>query len=226
MTPDRRHRSDAVYGVRLMTDNENSKAQLAWRDDAIRGLQERERHLTEIGIALASEDNLPRLWERIVKSAKTLTDADGCTLYRVSEDEMLHFDMVMTDSLGLIITPQADDAENRFKPLPIRMPDGSVDRRTIAARVAASGESINFSDIASEDWYDESRTHDFDYAEGYETHSILTVAVKAVDNRSVGVLQLINAKNRAGNIVPFSYEDQRVAECLAAFISLSWRLYG
>ena len=44
------------------------------------------RRLIELGIALSAERNHARLQEKILLGAKELTNADGGTLYLVSED--------------------------------------------------------------------------------------------------------------------------------------------
>jgi GAF domain-containing protein len=51
-------------------------------DDLLRRLEQ----LNEIGAALSSERDIERLLEKILLAAKTITHADGGTLYRMSDD--------------------------------------------------------------------------------------------------------------------------------------------
>src|SRR5439155_23592714 len=64
-------------------------------------LLERVEQLNQIGIALSKETDLTRLLETILVVAKRITNADGGTLYRVTEDRTLKFEIMRTDSLGL-----------------------------------------------------------------------------------------------------------------------------
>ena len=58
--------------------------------------------LNQIGAALSNERNIDRLLENILVAAKTITHADGGTLYRMSDDgRRLHFAIVRSDSLNI-----------------------------------------------------------------------------------------------------------------------------
>ncbi|MBN2351747.1 MAG: GAF domain-containing protein [Spirochaetales bacterium] len=48
---------------------------------------------------------------------------------------------------------------------------------------------------------------EFDDTTGYRTRSMLTVPIAVRDGRLLGVLQLINAEDKLGRVVPFSSED-------------------
>ena len=70
--------------------------------ETVENLFKRFEQLNEIGAALSNERNIDRLLENILLAAKTITHADGGTLYRMSEDrQTLHFAIVRTDSLGI-----------------------------------------------------------------------------------------------------------------------------
>ena len=57
-------------------------------------------YLNRIGVALSSEKDINRLLETILHAAKTITNADGGTLYRVFDDQ-LKFEIVLNDSLKI-----------------------------------------------------------------------------------------------------------------------------
>jgi len=57
--------------------------------------------LNAIGVALSSEHDNSRLLETILLGAKELTNADGGTLYKVTEDKKLKFEIMRTQSLGI-----------------------------------------------------------------------------------------------------------------------------
>ena len=64
-------------------------------------LLERLEQLNHVGIALSKETDITRLLETILVVAKWITNADGGTLYRVTDEHTLKFEIVRTDSLGL-----------------------------------------------------------------------------------------------------------------------------
>jgi hypothetical protein len=62
-------------------------------------LLEQIEKLTEIGIALSAEKNTAHLLELILMGAKTLTNADGGTIYSVDqENQTVKMEIVRTDS--------------------------------------------------------------------------------------------------------------------------------
>ena len=64
-------------------------------DDLVQRLDQ----LNAIGASLSAERDINRLLEAILTAAKTITRADGGTLYRVADDKTLRFEIVRTSSL-------------------------------------------------------------------------------------------------------------------------------
>src|SRR5918996_1086051 len=62
-------------------------------------LGQRLEQLNAIGASLSAERDINRLLESILTAAKTITRADGGTLYRVTEEKSLRFEIVRTSSL-------------------------------------------------------------------------------------------------------------------------------
>jgi HD-GYP domain-containing protein (c-di-GMP phosphodiesterase class II) len=78
-------------------------------------------------------------------------------------------------------------------------------------------ETVNIADAYAAKGFDFSGTKSFDAKTGYRSESFLTVPMKNHEDEVIGVLQLINAKDRQnGATVPFSEADQRLAESLAS----------
>ena len=72
--------------------------------DRCKYLEERIKQLNEIGIALSKENDFNKLFEMIMEEARQITNADGRTLYMMSEDgKHLKFEIVRNDSLKLIM---------------------------------------------------------------------------------------------------------------------------
>jgi hypothetical protein len=66
-------------------------------DDLVQRLEQ----LHAIGTSLSAERDIHRLLETILTASKSITRADGGTLYRLTEDGTLRFEIVRTSSLKL-----------------------------------------------------------------------------------------------------------------------------
>jgi HD-GYP domain-containing protein (c-di-GMP phosphodiesterase class II) len=179
-------------------------------------LLERQSRLNAIGVALSSERDTPRLLEMILLGAKEITGADGGTLYTVTEDHHLKFEIMRTDSLGIALGGTTGK-EIPFAPLPLHGEDGSPNNSMVAAYSVLHDCTVNIEDAYRADGFDFSGTRKFDQNTGYRSQSFLTIPMKNHENEIIGVLQLLNALDEAtGAIVPFSMENQRLAESLAS----------
>ena len=181
--------------------------------------------LNAIGASLSAERDIDRLLEAILTAAKTITRADGGTLYRVTEERTLRFEIVRTSSLRYYL---GGTTGNPVPFYPIQLyKDGRPNQSMVAAYAALTGKTVNIADAYTADGFDFSGTRAFDTKTGYRSKSFLTVPMRNHDNETIGVLQLINAlEPSTGAIVPFSPSDQRLAESLAsqAAIALTNRM--
>lgn len=170
--------------------------------------------LCAIGISLSSERDTDRLVETILRSAKGLTNADGGSIYSLTDDQRLKFEVVATDSLGLSMGGTTG-IEIRFPPLPLYT-DGKPNLNMVVTSSVLNDETINITDAYHAAGYDFSGTKKFDEKTGYRTKSLLAVPMKNHEKDIIGVLQLINAQDAQGRVVPFSPDAQRLAESLAS----------
>ncbi len=182
-------------------------------------LLERIDRLTEIGTALSAERNLPKLLERILFGAKDLTHADGGTLYRLQEDR-LHFEILCNDSLGIRMGGASGDPI-AFDPIPLHDNRGRPNHSMVVSHCVLSDETVNIEDAYRAEGFDFSGTRDFDRRTGYRTRSILTFPLKNHECEIIGVMQLINAKNEDGRVLPFSEVDRLLAESLASMAAVA-----
>lgn len=172
--------------------------------------------LNAIGIALSAEHDSQRLLEMIVISAKTLTHADAGTLYSVTEDGKLKFEIMRTDTLQIAMGGTTGQAIP-FEPLPLHLPNGQPNRNMVAAYAVLEDTTVNIADAYEAQGFDFSGTRQFDANTGYRSQSFLTVPMKNHEGQIIGVLQLINAKDEhTGQIVPFSDANTRLVESLAS----------
>jgi HD-GYP domain-containing protein (c-di-GMP phosphodiesterase class II) len=173
--------------------------------------------LNEVGISLSKVKDTNRLLEAIVVAAKKITNADGGTLYRVDADKKLvHFEILRTDSLNIAMGGTTG-VEVPFYPVRLYDDDGRPNNSMVVAYSVLHDETVNIADAYAAKGFDFSGTKSFDGKTGYRSTSFLTVPMKNHEDEVIGVLQLINAKDRqTGAIVPFSEADQRLAESLAS----------
>ena len=192
---------------------------------AAEDLVQRLEQLNSIGASLSAERDINRLLEAILAAAKTITRADGGSLYRLTEERTLRFEIVRTSSLKYYL---GGTTGNPVPFYPIQLyKDGKPNHSMVAAYAALTGKTVNIADAYAAEGFDFSGTRAFDSKTGYRSKSFLTVPMRNHENETIGVLQLINAQDpRSGDIVAFSASDQRLAESLAsqAAIALTNRM--
>jgi HD-GYP domain-containing protein (c-di-GMP phosphodiesterase class II) len=173
--------------------------------------------LNEVGIALSRVKDTNRLLEAILVAAKKITNADGGTLYRIdAEKKLVHFEILRTDSLNIAMGGTTG-VEVPFYPVRLFDENGQPNNSMIVAYAVLHDETVNIADAYTAEGFDFSGTKNFDGKTGYRSTSFLTVPMKNHEDEIIGVLQLINAKDRqTGQTVPFSEADQRLAESLAS----------
>jgi HD-GYP domain-containing protein (c-di-GMP phosphodiesterase class II) len=190
-------------------------------DDLVQRLDQ----LNAIGASLSAERDINRLLEAILTAAKTITRADGGTLYRVADDKTLRFEIVRTSSLKYYL---GGTTGNPVPFYPIQLyKDGQPNNSMVAAYAALTGKTVNIADAYTAEGFDFSGTRAFDAKTGYRSKSFLTVPMKNHEGEAIGVLQLLNAQDpHTSEVIAFSASDQRLAESLAsqAAVALTNRL--
>ena len=179
------------------------------------GLNPLER-LNSIGVALSAEHDHKRLLEVILLGAKELTNADGGTLYTVTDDAQLKFEILRNLSLDIAMGGTTGE-QIPFAPLPIYAGNGQPNLDMVAVYSVANAKTVNIPDAYLTEGFDFSGTAKFDAKMGYRSKSFLTVPMMNHENEVIGVLQLINAIDPINNqIIAFSESHQRLVESLAS----------
>lgn len=158
------------------------------------------KELLEINQELTQLKDLDLLLDHILKKAREFTNADAGSIYIV-ENNKLRFKANQNDTLSAKLQPGKKLIFSSFA-IPI-------DNRSISGYVALSGEILNIPDVYNIDngvpyHFDSS----YDEISGYKTHSMLAIPLKNQQGVTVGVLQLINARNERLEKIPFSEEDE------------------
>ena len=184
--------------------------------DYILLLEEQIEHLSDIGIALSKEKDMQLLLEMILEEAKRITNCDGRTLYMMSGEDKLKFEIVRTDSLKFHMGGTSGE-EVPFYPVKLYTEEGKPNHGMIAAYAGLTGEAINIPDAYKADGFDFSGTKMFDEKTGYRSKSFLTVPLTNHLDEIIGVIQLLNAQNpQTGEVIPFSEEAQKLVESLCS----------
>lgn len=170
-----------------------------------------------IGIKLSHENNFQNLLESMLVEAMTFCKADAGTLY-LKRDNLLEFAVVRNDSLKIAMGGTSG-IEVTLPPIQLHDPEGSPNRRNIAAYAALTGDIVNIEDSYEDKRFDFSGTREFDQRTGYISASFLTIPLKDSAGEVQGVLQLLNAlDSRKRTIIPF---DKNLQQLMTSFSALA-----
>lgn len=155
--------------------------------------------IINLGVEITQVKDLDVLLERILKEARLLVNADAGSIY-VKEEDKLKFSYSQNDTL------QQRQPGRKLIYSTFKMP---INNQSIAGYVANTGDLLNLRDaykLPSSLPFSFNRT--YDDLSGYRTQSMLTFPLKTNRGDTIGVLQLINAKNARGKPVAFSKKDE------------------
>ena len=180
-------------------------------------LEDRVKRLQEIGLALSTEDDINVIFELIMAEAKNITNADGRTLYMISDDgKTMKFEIMATESMNFA-QGGTTGIEIKIPPMQLFDEEGNPNHSSIVTYSANTGKTVNIKDAYKEKGFDFTGAKTFDKNTGYRTQSVLSVPLKNHENDIVGVMQLINAKDpQSGKTISFSDDMQQQNESLAS----------
>jgi HD-GYP domain-containing protein (c-di-GMP phosphodiesterase class II) len=182
----------------------------------IKDLEQQILNLSNIGLALSKEKDMNRLLEMILLEAKRIANSDGGTLYMMTDDGRLRFEIMMTDSLDFHMGGTSGK-DIPFYPVKLYTDEGEANKSMIAAYVGLTGETVNITDAYKAKGFDFSGTKMFDEKTNYRSKSFLTVPLKNHEDEIIGVLQLLNAQaQKSKRIISFTSEIQKMVEALAS----------
>lgn len=165
------------------------------------------QQLLDIGISLSSERDGDSLLEHILTFAMQITNCDGGTIYIRTGNSLL---------FKLMIT-QSQDVRRGGRFGAIYLPPVALTRSNVCACAALDNVLINVPDAyASDGKFDFSGPKQYDQMTGYRTSSMLVVPMVDDTGTSIGVLQLINAQNSKGELIPFDYDCEMVIRSLTS----------
>ncbi|MGZ8159970.1 MAG: HD domain-containing phosphohydrolase [Methylobacter sp.] len=170
--------------------------------------------LTDIGIALSTEKDTAKLLEKILLGAKSITNADGGTIYRV-EGNTIKIEIIHSDSLGISLGG-GGNALN-IPNIPLYGENGEANLKNVVCYSYHNNKTINIADAYDAVHFDFTGTKAFDKKNNYRSKSFLSIPLNNHQGEIIGILQLINAIDHETNeITNFDSVSQRFAEALAS----------
>ncbi len=167
--------------------------------------------LVQIALALSTEKEIGALLDRILTEAMEWTDCDGGTVY-IREQDHLVFQEMITLSMGTHSIRR--DGQDLLPPVPLN-------RSHVCSCAALERRLFNIPDVYEAGDFNFTGTRVYDAMNRYRTKSMLVVPMEDEQNRCIGVLQLINARDPDGAIVPFPREAEEIVRALASLAAVS-----
>lgn len=164
------------------------------------------REILNIGISLTTQNDRNKLLEKILIESMNITSADAGTLY-VLEDDALAFKVMKT--LSMNISKGENGEKIDLPPVPLR-------EENICAYSAIHRKVINIEDVWNNDTFDFSGPKRYDAMTGYHTQSQLVIPLANHESEVIGVMQLINATDKQGNVIAFDKEFEFIILSLAS----------
>ena len=166
------------------------------------------RSIIRLDAELNQIQDLDLLLERILQEARQAMHADAGSIYvvdRIKESDQTVQKLAIKYSQNETLSKGLPPGEK----LIFSVFSLAVNEKTISGYCALTRKLINIPDVYNippEAPY--SYNTAYDKISGYKTSSVLAVPLQTAEGKLLGVIQIINAKDGEGNIVPFSADDE------------------
>ncbi len=161
--------------------------------------------ITQIEEQLKEIKDVDILLENILSGARKLVNADAGSIYEYdAKENKLRIRYSQNDTKQKELAPGEKLAYTSYSFIPTK--------QYISGYCLLSKKLVNIEDAYNlPEYIDEEKTekrpYEFnelsDVATGYKTHSILTIPLIMTNGKVLGVLQIINAQDEGGNVIPF-----------------------
>jgi HD-GYP domain-containing protein (c-di-GMP phosphodiesterase class II) len=174
------------------------------------------KSIIQLDSELNQIQDLDLLLERILLEARKVVCADAGSIY-IKQTEVIKNEKV--DKI-LIKYAQNDTIQKTLPPgqkMIYSVFSLPINEKSISGYCAYTGKIVNVPDmyhIPTDAPY--SFYSSFDVISGYKTTSTLTFPLSTAEGRLLGVIQVINKKDKEGNVIPFSEEDEFLITHFAA----------
>lgn len=165
----------------------------------------------EICLAITAERDREALLTRILDTAMDISSCDAGTLY-LAESDGLHFCRMATRSQNIRQGGHGD---------PITLPPVPLEEEYVCSWAAIHQEPLNIEDVHTDSRFDFTGSLRYDAMTGYHTLSMLVVPMTNDRGSLIGVMQLINAMDGFGSIIPFHPDLEMLVSALASQAAIS-----
>ena len=166
------------------------------------------KSVLEVDSELIQIQDLDVLLERILLEARNVLHADAGTIY-VAETTVQ--DGVKIEKLAMKYS-QNDTLQKELPPgqkLIYSVFSVPISEKTISGYCALTQQLVNVPDAYNlSKGVPYSFGKSYDQISGYKTTSMLSVPLKTAEGRLLGIIQIINAKDRRGSVIPFTANDE------------------
>lgn len=147
----------------------------------------------------------------ILESGMEITNCDGATLY-LYEKNGLSFKLMKTLSKGIDRGMHGDSIDD-IPPVP-------MEEQNVCSYAAIHREVVNIPNVYDSSRFDFSGPRHYDDLNGYRTGSLLVVPIENNEHELIGVLQLINAMDEAGNVIAFDRQYEIIIRSLGSMAAI------
>jgi transcriptional regulator with GAF, ATPase, and Fis domain len=169
--------------------------------------------ITQISVDFNEVKDLDILLDRILSNARRFFSADAGSIY-LKEGDQLRFGNTQNTTLQKQL--------GRGKKLLFSAYTIPLNNKSISGFVAKNLSPVNISDVYNlNDTVPYTFDSQFDKLAHYQTKSMITVPMTNQRGNLLGVMQLINAKDDQGGIIPFAPTDEPLIAHFAATAALA-----
>lgn len=163
--------------------------------------------ILEMSIMLTAEHDYNLVLEKIILCAMDLTNCEGGTLYLYQNN---HLDFMIMRNI------QSGIQKNAGKFKPVEMVESNM-----SAYSAIHRKLINVPDVYNSTEFDFTSPKNYDKMFNYHTMSMLAFPLINHEEKLIGVVQLINARNEKDELTPFTEEHEILLQALASMAAIS-----
>lgn len=169
------------------------------------------KDILNVGIQLTIEKDYNKVLSTIVEKGMQITKCDASTLY-LYEDDVLKFRIMRTISQGvsrgLDGTPITD-----IPPVPFK-------EENVCSYTAIHRRVVNIADVYDSEEFDFSGPKRYDAMTGFRTQSMLVIPIENNAGELIGVLQMINAQDENGTVIPFDPQFEIIIRSLGSLAAI------
>jgi len=207
-------------------DTMSSRRAIEQLDQAVSRKTEDLHELNKIGVALSAERDINKLLELILFKCREITAADAGSLYLVerAKDDATG----AGDQLSFVL------AQNDSVAVPFQKTKFPLKETSIAGYAALTGKVVNVPDAYNPPAGSPFKvSRSFDEKSGYKSRSMLVVPMRDHQDKTIGVVQLINKKRDAktvlrpvtlvdSTVIPFTSVDEELVTSLASQAAVAY----